>query len=61
MTNTTSATTKALQVLQALEALEALGYAVVIYSPKELAGVSPEDMEDYLIEQGNEYIALQEE
>lgn len=47
--------------LIALQALEALGYAVVIYSPEELAGVSPKALEDYLIEQGNEYIELQEE
>lgn len=47
--------------LIALQALEALGYAVVIYSPEELAGVSPKVLEDYLIEQGNEYIELQEE
>jgi precorrin-6B methylase 1 len=45
--------------LQALRELSDNGYAVVIFTPEEIGDdISPEDLEDYLISNGNDFILL---
>jgi hypothetical protein len=43
--------------MDVLRELSDNGYAVIIWTPEELGDdVSPEEMEDYLISEGSEYI-----
>lgn len=36
--------------------LKKVGYAVVIFSPEEVEGINLNELEDYLIQMGSEYI-----
>lgn len=44
----------------AIEAMRERGFAVVVFTPAELAGADPGPMQDRLVELGNEYLALVE-
>lgn len=46
------------QAPDSVEQLRAEGYAVVIYNPDELRGVSTDGIEEHMITKGNEYIDL---
>lgn len=45
---------------QAIDALRDLGFAVIVFTPKELDGVSPDHVEDHLEELGWDVIANSE-
>ena len=46
------------QTPDSVEQLRAEGYAVVIFNPDELRGVSTDGIEERMIEKGNEYIDM---
>jgi hypothetical protein len=39
-----------------IEQLERAGYAIILWSPDELDGINPDDMEAYSIEKGHDFI-----
>ena len=48
-------------IAKTITELENHDLAVVVFTPEELGDLCPYDLRDYLIEKGNEWIALNED
>jgi hypothetical protein len=46
------------EVVAFMQKYRALGYAVVVFEPEELRGVSPERVEEAMIAEGNDLVDL---
>ncbi len=43
-------------LVDAIEELRDSGHVVIIWTPEEVKDVSPDNLEDYVISKGNDYI-----
>ena len=48
------------EIVKIITQLEDNGLSVVVFTPEELGRLCPDDLRDYLIEKGNEWLAINE-
>jgi hypothetical protein len=45
------------EIFETIQHIQSLGYAVVVFTPRELHGVDPTRVEDLLVQRGKEIIS----